>query len=237
MKKLRIHCFQHVPFEGLGSIEEWIIANDHSLDYTRFFENSKLPEITDLDWLIIMGGPMSVNDETKFPWLIKEKEFIRKAIKSGVKVLGICLGSQLVANALGAKVLRNKHNEVGWFDIDLTTAGQKVELFHGMPEKMRVFHWHGDKFDIPEKAVHLASSAGCRNQAFLLKKSVLALQFHLELTPELLKAMVDNGSSDLVKSEFVQTEHEILINQHLIKTNREILFRILSAFAGISKPH
>ena len=113
MKKLRIHYFQHVGFEGLGSIEEWVHLYGHSLTSTRFFERTSLPEISDIDWLIVMGGPMSVNDEEQFPWLADEKRFIRKAIDEGKTVLGICLGSQLVSAALGAGVYK-KCREGNW---------------------------------------------------------------------------------------------------------------------------
>jgi GMP synthase-like glutamine amidotransferase len=228
MKKLKIHYFQHVPFEGLGCIEEWITLSGHSLTSTRFFESAILPEISDIDWLIVMGGPMSVNDEKQYPWLAAEKRFVRKAVDEGKTVLGICLGSQMVSAALGAKVYQNKEKEIGWFDIELTCFAKSDRLFIDMPDRIKVFHWHGDTFDLPEKAVHLAFSKGCKNQAYSYKDKVLALQFHLEPTENSLRQMIDAGREELKSGLYVQTEQELLRHGQLIETNREILFTLLT---------
>jgi GMP synthase-like glutamine amidotransferase len=231
MKKLKIHYFQHVPFEGLGSIEEWISLSGHSLASTRFFENTTMPEMADIDWLIVMGGPMSVNDEKHYPWLANEKRFIRKAIDEGKTVLGICLGSQLVSAALGSKVYQNKEKEIGWFDIELTCFAKSDRLFFDMANTIKVFHWHGDTFDIPENAVHLAFSNGCKNQAYSYKDRVLALQFHLEPTENSLRQMIDAGRAELKSGKYVQTEHELLKYDRLIESSREILFTLLNRLA------
>ena len=209
MRKFKIHYFQHVPFEGLGSIEEWITLSGHSLTSTRFFESTVLPEISDIDWLIVMGGPMSVNNEKQYPWLAAEKKFIRQAIDEGKTVLGICLGSQLVSAALGAKVYQNKEKEIGWFDIELTCFAKSDKLFFDIENRIKVFHWHGDTFDLPEKAVHLAFSKGCKNQAYSYKDKVLALQFHLEPTISSLQEMIDFGRDELKTGKYVQTEQEL----------------------------
>lgn len=231
MKKLRIHYFQHVSHEGLGSIEEWASSSGHSLTSTRFFESAGLPEISDLDWLIVMGGPMGVNDEEQFPWLADEKKFIRQAIDKGKTVLGICLGSQLVSAALGAKVYKNAEKEIGWFDIELTPFAQSDNLFFEMESRLKVFHWHGDTFDLPENAIRLASSAGCKNQAYIYKDKVLALQFHLEPTWDLLLEMIEGGREELSTGKYVQTEKELLNNKQLIEINRKILFVLLTRLA------
>jgi GMP synthase-like glutamine amidotransferase len=231
LKKLRIHYFQHVSHEGLGSIEEWASSSGHSLTSTRFFESAGLPEISDLDWLIVMGGPMSVNDEEQFPWLADEKKFIRQAIDKGKTVLGICLGSQLVSAALGARVYKNAEKEIGWFDIELTPFAQSDNLFFEMESRLKVFHWHGDTFDLPENAIRLASSAGCKNQAYIYKDRVLALQFHLEPTWDLLLEMIEGGREELSTGKYVQTEKELLKNKQLIEINRKILFVLLTRLA------
>jgi GMP synthase - Glutamine amidotransferase domain len=228
LKKLRIHYFQHVAHEGLGSIEEWISFSGHSLTSTRFFESTGLPEISEIDWLIVMGGPMSVHDEEKFPWLAKEKEFIRQAVDAGKTVLGICLGSQLVSAALGARVYKNKEKEIGWFDIELTSFAQSGNLFFEMGNRLKVFHWHGDTFDLPENAIHLASSKGCKNQAYIYKDNVLALQFHLEPTWELLLEMIEGGREELLPGKYVQAEEDLLKNRQLIELNRKVLFTLLN---------
>ena len=231
MRKFKIHYFQHVPFEGLGSIEEWITLSGHSLTSTRFFESAVLPEISDIDWLIVMGGPMSVNNEKQYPWLAAEKKFIRQAIDEGKTVLGICLGSQLVSAALGAKVYQNKEKEIGWFDIELTCFAKSDKLFFDIENRIKVFHWHGDTFDLPEKAVHLAFSKGCKNQAYSYKDKVLALQFHLEPTISSLQEMIDFGRDELKTGKYVQTEQELKKYDLLIESSREILFTILNRLA------
>jgi len=233
MKKLKIHYFQHVPFEGLGSIEEWITLNGHSLTSTSFFERDWFPEISDIDWLIVMGGPMSVNDEEKFPWLREEKKFIKKAIDAGKVVIGICLGSQLVSAALDAKVYQNTEKEIGWFDIEFTCFAKSDKLFFDIGSRLKVFHWHGDTFDLPEKAVHLAYSAACKNQAYVYRDKVLALQFHLEPTAGSLQQMIDFGRKELKSGKYVQTEQELLEYDQLIESNREILFTLLDRLAQL----
>lgn len=232
MRSLNIHYFQQVAFEGLGSIEEWALQSGHSLTSTRFYENAMLPEIADIDWLIIMGGPMSVHEEEKYPWLTIEKQFIRKAIDEGKIVLGICLGSQLIAEVLGARVYPNDEKEIGWFDVDLTDNAIQKELFHEMERRMKVFQWHGDTFGLPEYTVHLASSTACRNQAFLFNEKVLALQFHLEITPSLLQYMIENGREELTGGKYMQTETEIMNSNFLPESNRRTLFSILDWLAA-----
>lgn len=231
METVKVHYFQHVEFEGLGSIEEWVTLSRHSLTATRFFENIWFPEIADIDWLIVMGGPMSVNDELKFPWLAEEKKYIKKAIDAGKVVIGICLGSQLVSAALGAKVYQNKEKEIGWFDIELTCFAKSDKLFFDMKDKLKVFHWHGDTFDLPEKAIHLAYSKGCKNQAYIYKDRVLALQFHLEPTQNSLRQMIDFGRDELKSGKYVQTEQELAEYSQLIDVNKTILFTLLDRLA------
>jgi len=231
METTKVHYFQHAEFEGLGSIEEWVKLSGHSLTSTKFFENIRFPEIDDIDWLIVMGGPMSVNDEQKFPWLAEEKKFIRKAIDAGKVVIGICLGSQLVSAALGAKVYQNPEKEIGWFDIELTCFAKTDKLFFDLKDRFKVFHWHGDTFDLPQNAIHLAYSRGCKNQAYLYKDRVLALQFHLEPTQRSLMQMIDYGRDELKSGKYVQTEQEMAEYSQYIDANRRILFTLLDRLA------
>ena len=228
MKKLRIHYLQHVEHEGLGIIEEWISSAGHSVTATRFFESSDLPETADFDWLIVMGGSMSVQDEKEYPWLMEEKKFIKKAIDAGKTVLGICLGSQLVSDALGAKVYRNQEKEIGWYDIEPTCFAKTSKLLYDMALRTTVFHWHGDTFDLPDGAIHLAYSKACKNQAYLYMGRVLALQFHLEPTKEWIREMVESGADELVAGRYVQTGEDILKNIDLVDSNKEILFNLLN---------
>lgn len=205
---MRAHYLQHVPFEGLGSIEPWLEANGYELTHTRFFESTDLPDTKAIDLLVIMGGPMSVNDEDKFSWLVSEKQFVREVIESGKPVLGICLGAQMIASAMGARVFPSPEKEIGWFPIQGVDSVDS-SIFSVPPSEV-VFHWHGETFDLPPGAIRLAESEGCENQAFQIGKSVIGLQFHLESTPESVGQIVSHCRDELVPSKFVQTEKEIL---------------------------
>lgn len=200
---MNVHILQHVPFEGLGSIEPWLLARGAQISHTRFFEACSLPDLDSVDFIIAMGGPMSVNDEATLPWLAPEKQFIREAIQQGVAVLGICLGAQLIASALGARVYAGQQREIGWFDLEAVPNGGGTFAF---PQATPVFHWHGETFDLPAGAVHLARSAACENQAFQIGDHVMGLQFHLEMTPASAAAIITHCRDELVVDTFVQSE-------------------------------
>lgn len=206
-KHMKVHVLQHVPFEGLGSIEPWLTERGGEISYTRLFEGDALPDVGQADLLVVMGGPMSVNDEAQLPWLAPEKRTMREAIAKDIPVLGVCLGAQLIANALGARVYPNPVKEIGWFPIQGVCESDAVFCF---PRECTVFHWHGETFDLPDGAVRLASSAGCVNQAFQLKRNVIGLQFHLEMTPEGAHQIVENCGSEMVPGLWVQTAPEVL---------------------------
>lgn len=225
---MRIHCFQHVEFENLGCINSWIERNHYPLTYTKFFENDSIPEPEDYDWLIIMGGPMGIYDK-EYGWLIEEKRAIKKAIDTNKTVIGICLGSQLIADVLGEKVYRNPEKEIGWFEIN-PTEGAKAEHLFGENSTM-VFHWHGDTYNLPAYSKHLAYSTCCKNQAFLFKEHVLGLQFHLEVTEQSIKNMVKNAGNELIDGKYIQTENEILSQTKYIESNNKKMFEILDKLA------
>lgn len=156
---------------------------------------------------------MSVNDEEKFPWLVQEKHLIREAIEAGKSVLGICLGAQLIASALHARVFRQAKKEIGWFPIQGTSHDEAIAastgLFH-FPATETVFHWHGETFELPTGAQRLASSRACANQAFQLGQRVIGLQFHLEATASTVQEIIANCGEELVAAEYVQTATTIL---------------------------
>ncbi len=232
MSLIRIHYLQHVPFEGIGCIEEWIIENNHPVTNTKFFEKHSLPGIDDFDWLIIMGGPMGVYDESHYPWLKVEKDFIRKAIEGGKTVIGICLGAQLIAASLGCRVYPNKQKEIGWFNIENVSSFEQNESPFSINGKLTVFHWHGDTFELPDGSTHLYFSKACLNQGFLYKRNVLGLQFHFEATPESVYEMVTNGEDELVPGAFIQSRDSILSQTKFYKDSNNIMFRILQHFSN-----
>lgn len=224
---MRAHCIQHVPFEGLGSIGPWLTRAGYEITYTRFCESGKLPDLEAIDLLVVMGGPMSANDEDQFPWLISEKQFIREAIDSSKPVLGVCLGAQLIAGAMGARVYRNAVKEIGWFPI-FGIPSNESSVFQ-FPQSVDVFHWHGETFDLPPGATRIAKSDGCENQAFQLGRSVIGLQFHLETTPETAEQIVFECRNELTPAQYVQTAEEILsVKQEKYERINRLMGNILS---------
>lgn len=202
------HYLQHVPFESLGSIELWLGTAGYNITNTRLFESAKFPDINEIDLLIVMGGPMSACDDVDYPWLVYEKQFIHRTIDAGKSVLGICLGAQLIASSLGARVYPNRQKEIGWFQVQgIPPLNTSIFRF---PPSIKAFHWHGETFDMPSGAIQLARSEGCENQAFQIGKSVIGLQFHLETTPESASEIVTNCRDELIPSQYVQREEEIL---------------------------
>ncbi len=207
---MNIHCIQHVPFEDLAFFENWLYQNGHAVSgRTRIYDGEPLPPAGSLDWLFVMGGPMGVNDENTHPWLTREKRFIEMSIKEGKLVTGICLGAQIIASVLGAEVRRNSHTEIGWFPVT-KTVGAAGTCFDPLPETFTPFHWHGDTFDIPDGAVRSASSEACPNQAFLYENRVLALQFHIEMTMDRIRGLIENCGDEIVPAPFIQKPDEML---------------------------
>lgn len=182
---MRVLAFRHVPFEHLGQIQPALESRGIGFAYADLYRDSApLPDPADYAGLIFMGGPMSVNDG--LPYLEREMAWIAAAVGRGQPVLGVCLGAQLIAKALGGRVYRNPVKEVGWFDIEFTPTAARDPLFACTRPLETVFHWHGETFELPPGAAHLAHSAACRNQAFRAGRNVYGLQFHLEVTPAMI---------------------------------------------------
>ena len=233
---MKIHYLQHVPFEGLASIESWVMNHHHALSGTRFYANDLIPPIDEIDWLIVMGGPMNIHEEAKYPWLNTEKWLIERAIKQHKIVIGICLGAQLIANVLGAKVYRGQHQEVGWFPIVKTAEAEQCPLFTSLPQTFNVFHWHSDTFDLPQGATQLAYSKGCQHQAFVYNDNVLGLQFHLESTRESVKQIIENCADELIAGEYVQTPEEMLSSEAQFNAIHTEMNSILNRFENCCVP-
>ena len=207
---MRIHVFQHVPFEGPAAIGPWAVSRGHSLSVTRFYGGDAPPDLEGVDWLIVLGGPMGVYDEDRHPWLLPEKRWIEAAVGQGKTVLGICLGAQLLAVVLGAEVSKNREREIGWYPVELTGEALRAGPFRDLPPSFQAFHWHGDTFAIPAGAVLAARSDACDHQGFYYGQRVAALQFHLESTPESVRLLVENGAGDLSGGRFVQHPRDMI---------------------------
>lgn len=229
---MNIHYFKHVPFEGLGSLDDWTHLPGNNVTATKFYEDFKLPFVDICDLLIVMGGPMGVYDEDEFPWLAEEKKFIEKAIAKGKKVVGICLGAQLVAEVLGAKVYKNAHKEIGWMPVELTEEGKKHRFFGHLPTQYTTFHWHGDTFDLPPGAIHLAKSQACTHQAFVYNDQVIGLQYHMEVTADTINALYAQCANEITEAPFIQREEQIK-NTEFIEHNNKGLVEIMNRLVGL----
>lgn len=224
----RIHYLQHVSFEGLGSIEPWLKQQGHNIGCTRLYRNEPLPDANDLDWLIVMGGPMGIYDYDQHPWLKAEKLFIRACIDAGKTVLGICLGGQLIADTLGAKVSAGAEKEIGWFPIKMTNTGLDTAIGKVLSNAQTVFHWHGDTFAIPEGATHLCSSDACANQGYLYQERVLGLQFHLETTVQGAEALCRECANELTEAPYIQPANSILASAQRFQEANMLMEKVLA---------
>ncbi len=236
MQNLRIHHLQHVPFESIGLIKNWMHENDVEHTATYLYNDEELPDVSAFDCLIIMGGPMSVHDEDEFKWLKAEKELIKNAIAANKTVIGICLGAQLIASVLGANVYKNKEKEIGFFPLSNVILSEtknfgKANKLQDLLHNQTVFHWHGETFELPSTAICLASSEACLQQAFLYKEKVLGLQFHLEMDEVAIESIIENCRAELTESKFIQSEETIRqeMKKH-IPENKKLLFELLDGF-------
>lgn len=223
----RIHCFQQVPFEAPGRIAAWAAEHHHPLATTHLYDNGTPPSPDDYDWLVVMGGPMCANDEANHPWLTTEMGAIEAALGAGKTVVGICLGAQLIARVMGARVYPNPTPEIGWFDVTLTSAALDHALTDDLPESFTPLHWHHDTFDLPSGAVRLARSEACPNQMYAVGTNVVGIQFHLEMTEEVVTALADH-TGDLTAAASVQTRDEILGEIARLHGGYDILDSILA---------
>lgn len=195
--------FRHVPYEHLGLIAPALEAAGLEYEYVDLPPDANRPlDLETARGLIFMGGPMSVNDDLDY--VRREMEVIRQAARGGIPMLGVCLGAQLIAKALGARVYRNVVKEIGWFPVRWREAAAEDALLAGLPNPATVFHWHGETFDLPEGAVWLASSDACRHQAFRRGENIYGLQFHLEVTPGMISGWLEEDANSADVREVAQ---------------------------------
>lgn len=232
---MKIHYLQHVAFEGPGSIQDWIEDRGHQYTCTRLFLDEVFPEVTDIDWLVIMGGPMNVNETDLYPWLTREKEYIKAAIGNNCLVLGICLGAQFIAAAMGTEVVKNPVKEIGWFPVRRAAELARHQLTGIIPEEMEVFHWHGDTFALPVGSIRIAGSRACRNQGFVYKDRVIALQFHLESTLDGVEKLIDNCADEITDAPYIQTAGQMLSDENRFEKINNLMFRVLEYQESLMK--
>ena len=188
---MRIVVFQHLPCEHPGIFRDFMRQDSVEAVTVELNEGDPIPPLEAADALLVFGGPMNVDEEEEYPWLGPETAAIRKAALAGTPILGVCLGAQLLSKALGAAVSRNPVSEVGLLEVELTEAGAADPLFRGWPKAAAVVQWHSDTFALPQGAVHLAASPLCPNQAFRYGNVAYGLQFHPEVTPDMVEEWGD----------------------------------------------
>ncbi len=226
---MRIHCLQHVPFETPAAIGDWARLRGHALDTTLMHDAVALPALAGIDMLVLMGGPMSVHDAAQLDWLAQEKRYLAQALAQGKRVLGICLGAQLVAEALGGQVTRNREREIGWFPL-IRVAGLDDAHAALLPPRLDAFHWHGETFSLPAGATRLAASQACTNQVFCVGDRVLGLQCHLETTPDGVQALIEHCPEDLQPGAWVQDAATMLASPARFAAAHAALFDLLDRF-------
>jgi len=226
---MRIHCLQHVPFESPGRITAWCEAHGHEFVTTRLFAGDAIPSPSEVEALVVMGGPMGVHDDADHPWMKGEKHLIAGVMEAQKHVLGVCLGAQMIAHVSGARVFRNRFQEIGWFPVEATPEGMAR---FALPHRFDAFHWHGDTFHLPAGAVHLARTDACEQQMFMLGERVLGIQFHLEVGADDVTAMCLHAGQDLPSGPYVQTAAHMPRASHACAASHRILDTVLNSWIG-----
>jgi GMP synthase-like glutamine amidotransferase len=224
---MRIHSLQHVPFEDIGSLTQDVHDRAYSLTTTHWYKGDLAPALDSFDVLIVMGGPMGVYDETQHPWLTVEKKFLLEAINAGKKIMGICLGAQLIAGVLGAEVRPNSQREIGWFPLQINPDASHP-LTQILAKSKLVFHWHGDTFALPKGAQLIASSEACTNQAYAIDNQIYGFQFHLETTEASAAALIKHCAADLDNLPYVQNAENIMQDKENFKVINSLMSEVFN---------
>ena len=229
---MRLHVIQHVDFEGPGLIFDWAQESGHSVSVSLAL-TEEFPALDEFDWLVSMGGPMDADDEVSNPWLRAEKRLIASSIEDGKLVLGVCLGAQIVAEAIGGRVRRNDEPEIGWFPVALTSEGAASRVFGVLPDEFTPASWHSDTFDLPLGVPAAASSEATPSQAFEFEDRVWGVQFHLEWDEPALERIIEHCADDIGVGKYVQSAEEILGREDLFRDGRELLYELLDAMEAV----
>jgi GMP synthase-like glutamine amidotransferase len=233
---MKIHCLRHTELAVSDYLPKWAAHHGHSWECTLVPSAERLPQLSDLDCLIVLGGPMSVWDEEAHPWLRGEKRYLEKVMESGKPLLGICLGAQLLAEVLGARTYTGSHQEIGWFPVETTPESRDTWLGDVFPPRFVTYLWHGDTYDLPNGAVHIARSAAFENQGFIWNYT-MALQFHLEVRPAWVRSIATRDANVLVPAPYIQSVEKILGQpESLYRANNTLMDTLLQRWFN-SVPH
>jgi GMP synthase-like glutamine amidotransferase len=225
---VKISVLQHAAFEGPGEIAAWAEKHGHAVSVCHLYRGDALPAPDSFDLLVVMGGEMNIYQYRDWPWLKAESAFIKSTLKRGARVIGICLGAQLTADALGSRVAQNSHVELGWFPVTWTKEARA--LYPKLPAESSVLHWHGDTFSLPPNATRLAVSQGCPEQGYCIPGKCFGLQFHMEVDPGLVASFVES-QGEWHEGPYVQAGKTILRDASLYcNQNRQLLHGMLDEF-------
>jgi GMP synthase-like glutamine amidotransferase len=229
---MKLLVLQHDDYDDAGSIIEWALSHNHSLTTVVLTKGEELPVSLDFDILFIMGGTMNVYEEDRFPWLAKEKSFIKKVVDSGKTVAGFCLGGQLLAVVLGGEVTRNRETEAGWRIVKFNKTAREHPVLSVFGENAVIFQWHSDTFSVlPENALLIASNDACSHQGFIYGNNVYAFQFHLELTHQITYYFARELEKSGEQGVYVQSGDEIRKQYRNIAANNTLMFAFLDRIA------
>lgn len=219
--------FQHVPFEGPAAIADWAQARGEAVKIVHAYQGEDVAVGAEASLLVVMGGPMSVNDTHIHPWIEPELAVLHERIAADRSTLGVCLGAQLIAKAAGSMIYQAAETEIGWYPVQRTTEAGLGRL---LPDKFTPLHWHGETFDLPENALHLAKTEACLHQAFQLGQCVLGFQYHIEATRESLAALIENCGHEIGEGRFQMPAEQMLAQASAMTPSlHPMLFDLLDA--------
>ncbi|ARK20949.1 hypothetical protein CSV69_15595 [Sporosarcina sp. P26b] len=226
---MKVCILQHEGLVAPGFVKEWVISRCHEMQIIRVDCGQEYPPIENFEMLIILGGQAGAYEEQEYPWLIREKKWIRSVADSGKPIFGICLGAQLLASVYGKSVRKAKYKEIGWWKISFVENSESHVLLEGLPNEIPFFQFHQDTFDLPEDAVLQADNEAFDNQAFTIGRSILGVQFHPEIDNEYLQRILDKFGDSFEKGRYTQTSQEIA-NKETCQQSKKYLFQILDNF-------
>jgi GMP synthase-like glutamine amidotransferase len=226
-----IYIFQHTPFEGPGYIQTWAEKQNKELHIVPVYQDVELPSQDEVDFLIVLGGPMSIRDRAKLPWLDSEIDFLYEYTSRGKKALGICLGAQLLADAIGGRVSKGT-TEIGWYPVKSAPAREASNIFRTFPKEFTPLHWHSETFSMPSDAYRTTGTIVTPNQSFDFKGRIVGIQYHLEVDEALLEDFIRSADRVFPKGKYVGTEDQIRAGKVHMPKNQALLTRVLDTMLG-----